>query len=146
MAAFDYAPIRATAIGLVKQFGNNVTQCILLRNTNVQPADPNKPWRGDDPVIKQFKFIGVESTYHLPADTDGDKKVIVPGDITTTPAEGDPSVLCGYPLLTDRIQLPSGVYAIIPPIVPVEGAGVPIIFKLRCRAWPYNLTAQSTPF
>lgn len=145
MTVFDYSPIRATALALVKQFGNNEVPCILLRNVNAEPADEDKPWRGDDAVIKQFQFIAVESTLDDEA-SDADRKLLVPGDIVDVAADDDSSTLCGAPLVTDRIQLPSGIYAILGPVKDVSGAGVPIIFKLRLRAWPQLLTQPSTPF
>jgi hypothetical protein len=40
--AFDYAPLAATALELVTEFGKSIT----LRRLDTTPPDPDMPWRG----------------------------------------------------------------------------------------------------
>jgi hypothetical protein len=47
--AFDYSELAQTALDLVSEFGKPVT---LIRQST-DPADPQKPWRANDPVEKE---------------------------------------------------------------------------------------------
>lgn len=146
MTAFNYDPIRTTAIALINKFGRQV-QCVLLRTLETAAADSNKPWRRGDPTILEFKFIGVISTLGFPKKsdpiTDRDLDIIIPGDLATTGAEGSPLVLCGDPVaLVDRIQVGDALYQIlgVQDITPDDKT---IIYKVRARAWPV-LAPQAT--
>lgn len=152
MARFNYTPLRNIAIGLVKQFGKGV-QCSLLRNVNTTPDDATKPWRGSDPTIKEFKFTAVALTKPFLDEGNGargDVKIIIPGDIVTTAAEGDPATLCGMPVETDRIivQQRTGVlieYGILG-LQDVTPDDEPMIIKGSLRAWPLTTKQPSTPY
>lgn len=149
---FNYTPLRNTAIGLVKNFGKTV-QCSLLRNVNVTPDDADKPWRGADPTIKSFTFTAVVLTKGFTEEGNGpraDQKIIIPGDIVTTAADGDPATLCGMPLETDRIQAESITGTIIEygilGLQDVTPDGLPMIIKASLRAWPSTTKQPATPF
>jgi hypothetical protein len=146
MANFDFTSIRETALRLVKEFGNYNTPAILLRTVEADAPDASLPWRRDAPTsILEFPFIGYDST--IESDTaDQDKFIIAPGDLATTGATGSPDTLCGEPTVKDRILLDGEVEYAILNIVPIRGAGVPIIYKMKCRAWQSLLTQPSTPY
>lgn len=152
VAKFNYGPLRNVAIGLVKQFGKT-TQCSLLRNVNSTPDDATKPWRGSDPTIKEFKFTAVALTKPFLDEGSGprgDVKIIIPGDIVSTAAVGDPGTLCGMPLETDRIiveQRPGSLieYGILG-LQDVTPDGESMIIKASLRAWPLTTKQPSTPF
>lgn len=137
---FNYTPLRNTAIALVKQFGKT-TQCALLRNVNLTPDDADKPWRGADLQIKEFVFTAVVLT--KPSSDDGprgDQKIIIPGDIVSVAATGDPATLCGMPTKNDRIraELVTGTtleYYILG-MQDITPDGLPMIIKANLRAWP----------
>jgi hypothetical protein len=149
---FNYTPLRNTALALVKRFGKS-TLCSLLRNVNATPDDVSKPWRGADPTIKEFRFFAVALTKPFSSEGNGprgDVKLIMPGDIVTTTAEGDPMTVCGMPLETDRItveQIPGTVieYGILG-IQDVTPDGDPMILKVDLRAWPLITKQPQTPF
>lgn len=129
---FNFAPLTKTAIDQLTRFGRPMA---LLRNTEASPNDPTKPWRVGDGTVTTVNFTGVYTPLPFPRgdpivdSTECD--VIVPGNISVEPID------------TDRIQIfgvikgeTDPVLAIVG-IVRVDPAGTPIIFKLRCRAWPF---------
>lgn len=145
---FDFNPIRNTAIALVKQFGKKIP-CTLIRAVEGSAPDPTLPWRLGDASFLQFKFIGVVSTLGFPKRsdpiTDQDQDVIAPGDLATTGAESDATILCGDPTRADRIiagNLQLGILG-IQDVTPDDKV---IIYKMRCRAWPLILSAPRTPY
>lgn len=144
---FDYGPLRDTAIGLVEQFGKQV-QCSILRNVAMTPDDPDKPWRGANPTVKEFKFSAVALTKHFAEEGGGgrqDKKVIAPGSLVETAAEGDPATLCGMPVETDRVKIDGVEYGILG-IQDVTPDDKTMIIKMDCRAWPLTTRQPQTPF
>jgi hypothetical protein len=144
MAQFDYGPLRAIAINLVKTYGRP-SPLVLMRNVNTTPDDAAKPWRGAAAITKEFQFQGTAFDSR-DATADGDKDIIIPGDLATTAADGDPATLCGEVLMTDRIRLPDGgVYGILNVNEVRPGADV-IIWKVKARAWQPILNPPVTPF
>lgn len=129
---FNYAPLRKTALDQVARFGRSMA---LLRNVEANPSDPNKPWRVGDGTTTSYAFTGVYTPLPFPR---GDPVVdstecdiIVPGDIAVEPID------------TDRIQIFGVIKGETDPVLGIVGIvrvdpnGTPIIFKLRCRAWPF---------
>ena len=135
--AIDYAALRTTMVALVKSFGKTAPMKIL-RAVEADPPDSSLPWRRSAATIKAFPFIGVATTVGFPAQgvptADDDKTFIIPGDIGTVAAEGDPGTLCGEIQLNDRILLGSIEYQILgkQDVTPDD---LPIIIKVRGRAW-----------
>lgn len=147
---FDYTAIQNTAIGLIKQFGRQ-TPCNLVRPVEASPPNPAAPWRLGAPASFQFfPFIGVVSTLGFPkrADpqTDQELDILAPGDITSTPgtvtaggAQITPQVLCGPPVLDDRVQVTwlGNLYTyLVLGVKDVTPNAVAIMFTLRCKAFP----------
>lgn len=151
-AKFNYTPLRNKAIALVKEFGKT-TQCSLLRNVNTTPDDANKPWRGADVTIKEFKFTAVALTKGFTAEGNGprgDQKILIPGDLVTATAEGDPLTVCGMPLETDRIKVETITGTIVEfgilGLQDVTPDGQPMIIKADLRAWPLITVQPPTPY
>ena len=146
--AIDYAALRTTMVALVKSFGKTAPMKILRAIEGSAP-DPTKPWRRDPATIKSFPFIGVCSTVGFPAQgvptTDDDKTFIIPGDIGSVAAEGDPGTLCGDLQYTDRVLLGTIEYQILG-MQDVTPDDVPIIIKVRGRAWQPLSTPPPTQF
>jgi hypothetical protein len=147
VTGFNYDPIRATAIALVKRFGRQVP-CVLLRTVEGAAPDPDKPWRRGDPTVYEFPFIGVVSTEGFPRMgdpvQDKEQQVIAPGDLRETTATGFPLVTCGDPTLLDRIDAGDQVLQILG-VQDVTPNDKVIIYKLRCKAWP-SILAQPKEF
>lgn len=146
---FDYSKIRNTAIGIVKKFGAHVP-CILLRPAEAAPPISSLPWRlGPATRINAFPFTGVISTLGFPRRsdpiTDRELDIIAPGDLAQVFSTLDPTMQCGSPNTTDRVQVTDQgnvtQYAIIG-VQDITPDALTIIFKLRCKAFP-DITAQA---
>lgn len=146
--AIDYAGLRTTFLALVKSFGKTVPMKIL-RPVESDAPDPALPWRRDPATIKQFSFIGVVTTVGFPAQgvptSDDDKTFIIPGDIVTTAADGDPATICGDIQYSDRILLGSIEYQILGK-QDITPEALPIIIKVRGRAWQPLSSQPPTQF
>jgi len=145
--AINYATLRTDVIALVKSFGKTAPMSIL-RVVEASAPDASMPWRRGDPTaIKEFRFIGVAFTPGFPAlsepVTEDDKTIIIPGDIVTTAAQGDPSTICGDLLLTDRVQIGSKQYQILG-MQDITPDALPIIYKVKARAWQRLLMQPSS--
>lgn len=134
----DFDKLRTDALALVKGAGRQVA-LTLLRHIDATPVDPTLPWRVGTGTIKQFQFTGVVSDVPFsrlgePA-FDSDKNIIIPGDITTTAAVGDPGTLCGKPTHLDRIDI-DGTQFQIAGLQEINPFNNPIIFIVRAKVWP----------
>jgi hypothetical protein len=142
----DFAALRANAIALVKGMGRQ-TAATLLRAVEATPVDPAKPWRVGTGTIKEFKFTAVVSDVAFsrlgePV-FDGDKNCIIPGDIITTAAEGDPGTLCGDISDRDRVDLDGTQYQITG-LNEIKPYDQPIIFIARLKVWPSIMSVPPT--
>jgi hypothetical protein len=148
MAAINYAQLRSTMVALVKAFGKTAPMSIL-RVVEGSPADAAKPWRGGTATVQEFRFIGVALTLETPRlgvpTTDDDKTFIVPGDIVTTAEVSDPNTLCGDIQYTDRVLCQGIEYQVIGK-QDITPDALPIIYKLRGRAWPQLSSQPPTQF
>jgi hypothetical protein len=62
--AFDYAPLAATALELVTEFGKTIT----LRRLDATPPDPDMPWRGPvDPRATPAETLSVPAVFVEPS-------------------------------------------------------------------------------
>lgn len=134
----DFDKLRTDMIAVTKSAGRQAA-CTLLRHVDAAPADPSLPWRVGAGTIKQFPFTGVVSDVPFsrlgePA-FDGAKNIIIPGDITTTAATGDPGTLCGNPTHLDRIDVGGTQYQIAG-IQEINPFNNPIVFIVRAQVWP----------
>lgn len=146
--AIDYAALRTSIIALVKSFGKTAPMSILRTIDGAAP-DPALPWRRNASSFKEFKFIGCAFTVGFPAmgmpTSEDDKTIIVPGDIVVTAAQGDPTTVCGDIQYTDRLVIGAKEYQVLG-IQDVTPDALPIIIKLRCRAWPQHSSPPPTQF
>lgn len=136
--AIDYAALRTTMMALVRSFGKTVPMNIVRYVEGAAP-DLSKPWRRDPATQKLFPFIGVSFTVRFPTmgdpTQDDDKTIIVPGDIVAQTATGDALTVCGDLQYTDRVLIGSIQYQILGK-QDITPESLPIIYKLRARAWP----------